>query len=190
MSGTGTPDAIAISSMTLRRRRHTGLVVSAGTGVAPRPRATTAPPPRRLARRYIDASAIITSTATLTPAIIGQSSGPNDACRAAAPAMPGAPRGCPCRPNASTTTMSTATITASTASTNNTTSRRLLRRTFACWAKKSIGNACRRTGVRTQVKETLGTSRASGFSSSSCSAGWKPKLPATAEAGNVWQWLL
>ena len=48
ISGTGTPEAIAISSTTLRKRRYAKSVVSAGTRVAPSCNATAEPPERKV----------------------------------------------------------------------------------------------------------------------------------------------
>src|SRR6478736_5062219 len=56
--GTGTPEAMAISSTTLRRRRRLKSVVSAPIGVPPICSATDSPPPRSEATRYSEPSEV------------------------------------------------------------------------------------------------------------------------------------
>ena len=66
-SGTGTPDAIAISSTTLRSLRSRGSVVSGGTSMPPSWRATLPPPPSRstaCARSEVSPIATIISALT------------------------------------------------------------------------------------------------------------------------------
>ena len=111
------------------------------------------PPPERLAMRYSEHSADHRQHQTREIA--------ERACRACG-------RRCAERDHADQIDRDTI---ASTASTNSTTSRRLLRRARACWAKKFIVRAGRRSAGVEVRKRTFGASRLAGSSISSGSAG-------------------
>src|SRR5690606_8175531 len=111
--GTGTPEAMATSSTTLRRRRNAGSRVSSGTHVPPSCAATAAPPPRSEAMRYSEPSPITTPVSRLAATTAST------------------------LPLASHTTTSTAPTMAATASVNSSTSRVELRRA-ASWCSKKF----------------------------------------------------
>jgi hypothetical protein len=140
-SGTGTPDAIAISSTTFSRRRRRGSCVSRVTFVPPSAIATAPPPPRSCDVRYSAAmpmtpktsSAVASATSRLerhqTPA--GATNGPSLASAR----------------NSTSTTHVIAATTVATASAYAASSQRVRRRDAAWAAKKSIGCGPERRGV-------------------------------------------
>ena len=111
----GTPEAMAISSTTLRRRRSWKSAVLADTSVAPICSATDSPPPRSEAMRYIDPRPI-TST---VPTVLTNSS------TAIPPALSS------CVPSSTSTARSTANTIPPTASANKITMRVELLRALA-----------------------------------------------------------
>ena len=119
-SGTRVPEAIAISSTTLRSRRSSGSAVFGATGRAPTICATAAPP--LPSRKTLNSEtmkirpAVASAPVTYTPVVAGASLVHNQT----------TPR-----------TKSTATMIAATASRNRTTMARLLRRA-SCWCSKNV----------------------------------------------------
>src|SRR5690606_16412749 len=116
--GIGTPEAMAISSTTLRRRRNAGSRVSAGTSLPPICTATTSPPPRSEVTRYSEARPITARVSSVLHTTIST--------------LP---------VTASTSTPITATI-APTASPNSSNSRPELRRASAWCSKKFMPFPC------------------------------------------------
>ena len=119
--GIGTPEAIEISSTTLRRRRSCGSRVCSGTGVPPICSAIAAPPPRRLAMRYSDPRPITATVSTDTAITI-------------APICPGVRSSLAA--SAIQTTRSIAQTMPSTAKANRSTRRKEARRAAAWRSKK------------------------------------------------------
>src|SRR5690606_29010762 len=117
-AGIGTPEAIAISSTTLRSRRSDRSVVSSATGTPPSCVATASPPARSDATRYIDPRPITATVAMLANAIT-----PGDG-------------GCPSVPHASQTAALTASTMPTTARPNSTSKRVDTRRACAWRSKK------------------------------------------------------
>src|SRR5690606_33597631 len=117
-AGIGTPEAIAISSTTLRSRRSDRSVVSSAPGTPPSWVATASPPARSDATRYIDPSPITAMVAMLAKAKVPGDGGASSV------------------PHASQTATSTASTMPTTARPNSTSSRVETRRACAWRSKK------------------------------------------------------
>ena len=143
-SGAGRPDAMAISSTTLSRRRSNRSVVAGSTWRPPRSRATTAPPPDRRASLYKLPTMI---TPLARGAMDVASEGSSHGLVASEPSCRYSPLAI--HDLAMTASAYSAVTTPMTASMNQTTSQRLATRARSCAWKKFIAAAAMASCFRT-----------------------------------------